>query len=217
MANASTYIMDLPDSGATNPFSGQSDMDPTSYRQINPHPNPYMQGQPRMDSMPLPEYSGGRNNTMPPPIPPSYDFEQGPLGNPPKFSLPPKDIPLDMSGFQDESAKPNYVPPAPSDREDYVSEQETAITKTKQSEQLRKSVNHKFDILAAIQMPIIVGVLFFIFQLNVINRILSRYLNSNYLRLFGEDGNINLNGMLFKSAMFGSSYFVIVTIAKWLE
>jgi hypothetical protein len=207
MANASTHIMDLPDAGQ---------MDPTSYRQMNPHPNPYMQGQPRMDSMPLPEYSGGRNS-MPPPIPPSYDFEQGPLGNPPKFSLPPKDIPHDMSGFQDNTATPNYVPPAPNNREDYVAEQETAITKTKLSEQTRKSVNRKFDMIATMQMPIIMAVLFFLFQINAINRIMSRYLNTEFFRMFGEDGNINLNGMIFKSVLFGISYFAITNTANLLE
>ena len=220
MANSSTYIMDLPDSSTMNPFSSQSggqgmEMDPTTYRQINPHPNPYMQGQPRMDSMPLPEYSGGRNNAMPPPIPPSYDFEQGPLGNPPKFSLPPKDIPLDMSGFRDETAKPNYIPPAPKETDDYVLEQEERIKDTKYSERLRKSANHKFDIIAEIQMPIIIAVLFLLFQINTINRLMSRYLK--FAGLFGEDGNLNMTGMIVKSILFGSSYYAIVNIAKWLE
>ena len=148
--------MDLPENVTMTPFSDQQysgrqgqdrafDMESTSYRQMNPHQNPYIQGQPRMDSMPLPEYNG-RGNPMstsslstsslpPPPMPPSYDYDQGPLGNAPKFSLPPKDIPLDTSGFRDESAMPNYVPPAQNSREDYVQEQEERVRdKTKSDE-----------------------------------------------------------------------------------
>ena len=224
MSNSSTYIMDLPENITMNPFSEQSrgggggggmEMDPTTYRQMNPHPNPYLQGQHRMDSMPLPEY-GGRNGAMPPPsLPPSYDFEQGPLGNTPQFSLPPKDIPLDMSGFRDETAKPNYVPPVQKNRDDYVSEQEERIKETKQSNESKKSMNRKFDIIAELQMPIIVAVLFLIFQMNTFNVLMSRYLK--FAGLFGEDGNLNLNGMLVKSAMFGSCYYVVLNAAKWLE
>ncbi len=221
MANSSTYIMDLPENITMNAFSDQSrggggmDMDPTTYRQMNPHPNPYLPGQQRMDSMPLPEYSG-RNGAMPPQsIPPSYDFEQGPLGNAPQFSLPPKDIPLDMSGFRDETAKPNYVPPAHKNRDDYVFEQEERIKETKQSNESKKSINRKFDIIAELQMPIIIAVLFLVFQMNTFNTLMSRYLK--FAGLFGEDGNLNIKGMVAKSILFGSSYYAIINAAKWLE
>jgi hypothetical protein len=149
-ANSSTYILDLPDS-TMSVFPEQKyrqdrgiDMESSSYRQMNPHQNPYMQGQQRMDTMPLPEYAGRGGMPPPPPMPPSYDYEQGPLGNVPQFSLPPKDIPLDTSGFRDESAKPNYVPPSKL-KEDYVLDQEERIRETKTSEEIRKTINHKFD------------------------------------------------------------------------
>ena len=230
MSNSSTYIMDLPDNVTMTPFADQQyntrqssdrgiDMESTTYRQMNPHQNPYMQGQQRMDSMPLPEYSGnggvGGRGPPPPPMPPSYDFEQGPLGNPPKYSLPPKDIPLDMSGFRDESAKPNYIPPASKYREDYVQDQEERIRETKQSEEIRKTINHKFDIIAELQMPIVVAVLFLIFQVDTINILMARYLK--FAGFFGEDGNINVLGMLFKSGVFGGFYYLVINASKWLE
>ena len=227
MSNSSTYIMDLPENITMSQFSEQqfnrgndAHTDPTSsYRQMNPHQNPYMQGQPRMDSMPLPEYSGGvRGGGMsappPPPLPPSYDFDQGPLGNTPKFSLPPKDIPLDTSGFCDESAKPNYVPRY-NTKEDYVQEQEERIRETRVSEETRKSVQHKLDIFAELQMPVLVAVLFLIFQIETINRLMARHLK--FAGFFGEDGNLNLTGMLFKSATFGSIYYAVVNTAKWVD
>ena len=232
MSNSSTYIMDLPDNvtmssyGSISGMSRQSsdrglDMESTTYRQMNPHQNPYMQGQQRMDSMPHPEYgrsgpgtSMSNSSMPPPPLPPSYDFDQGPLGNAPQFALPPKDIPLDMSGFRDESAKPNYIPPAKL-KEDYVLDQEERIRETKTSEEIRKTINHKFDLIAELQMPIVVAVLFLIFQVDTINILISRYLK--FAGFFGEDGNINVLGMLFKSALFGGCYYGVVNAAKFAE
>ena len=236
MSNSSTYIMDLPDNVTMGPYGGMGsggpgmnsgiggsgmgrqsndrgiDMESTTYRQMNPHQNPYMQGQQRMDSMPHPEY--GRQGTMSAPQPPSYDFDQGPLGNAPQFALPPKDIPLDMSGFRDESAKPNYIPPTKF-KEDYVLDQEERIRETKTSEEIRKTINHKFDLIAELQMPIVVAVLFLIFQVDTINILMARYLK--FAAFFGEDGNINVLGMLFKSAVFGGCYYGVVNAAKWVE
>ncbi len=202
------------------------DMESTTYRQMNPHQNPYMQGQPRIDSMPLPEYSGmgrgasgingsgGANAPLLPQLPPSYDFDQGPLGNAPQFSLPPKDIPLDTSRFRDESAKPNYVPQHRLE-EDFVSEQEERIRETKTAKEMRKAVNSKFDLIAELQMPIIVALLFLVFQVETINRLMARYLK--FAGFFGEDGNLNITGMMFKSVVFGSIYWGVVNAAKWVD
>jgi hypothetical protein len=204
--------MDLPDNVTMAPFSEQlyndrsSDMASASYRQMNPHQNPYIQGNPRMDSIPLPEYNG-RGNLPPPPMPPSYDYDQGPLGNAPKFSLPPKDIPLDTTGFRDESAVPNYVPPASNSREDYVHEQEERVREKTRSDEVKKAIDKKLDIVAELQMPIVVAVLFWIFQIETINRLMARYLK--FAGLFGEDGTLNIWGITAKSVVFGSIYYAV--------
>lgn len=213
--------MDLPENVTMSPFSDQQyagrqsqdrsiDMESTSYRQMNPHQNPYIQGNPRMDSMPLPEYAGrgnGSGNLPPPPMPPNYDYDQGPLGNSPQFSLPPKDIPLDMSGFRDETAMPNYVPPPQKTREDYVQELEDRVREKAQSEETKKAVNRKFDIIAQLQMPIVVAILFWIFQIEKVNRLMARYLK--FAGLFGEDGTMNAWGITAKSVMFASAYYSV--------
>jgi hypothetical protein len=221
--------MDLPDNvtmgsyGSGSGISGSGrqnldrgiDMESTTYRQMNPHQNPFIQGQQRMDTMPHPEYGSGRGGpSMPPAIPPSYDYDNGPLGNAPQFSLPPKDIPLDTSGFRDESAKPNYIPPAKL-KEDYVLEQEERIRETKTSAEIRNTINHKFDLIAELQMPIVVAVLFLIFQVDTINILIARYLK--FAGFFGEDGNINVVGMLFKSAVFGACYYGVINASKLAE
>jgi hypothetical protein len=64
-------------------------------------------------------------------------------------------------------------------------------------------------------MPIVVAVLFLIFQVDTINILMSRYLK--FAGFFGEDGNINVVGMLFKSAVFGGCYYGVVNAAKYAE
>ena len=51
-------------------------------------------------------------------------------------------------------------------KEDYVLDQEERIRETKTSEEIRKTINHKFDLIAELQMPIVVAVLFLIFQVD---------------------------------------------------
>jgi len=209
--------MDLPENVTMSPFADQAysgrqgqdrsiDMEATSYRQMNPHQNPYTNASPLVDSIPLPEYNG-RGPLPPPPMPPTYDYDQGPLGNSHRLSLPPKDIPLDMSGFRDESAKPNYVPPLKTDREDYVQEQETRVRDKRESEESKKAISQKFDIIAQLQMPIVVAILFWIFQIEKINRLMANYLK--FLGLFREDGTLNFWGVTAKSVMFGGVYYSV--------
>lgn len=209
--------MDLPENVTMSPFSDQAylgrqgqdrsiDMESTSYRQMNPHQNPYTNSSPLVDSIPLPEYNG-RGHLPPPPMPPIEDYDQGPLGNSHQLSLPPKDIPLDMSQFRDESAKPNYVPPLQNSREDYVQEQETRIRDNRESEETKKAISQKFDIIAQLQMPIVVAILFWIFQIEKINRLMAHYLN--FLGLFREDGTLNVLGITAKSVVFGGVYYSI--------
>jgi len=205
------------------------DMASASYRQMNPHQNPFMQGQSRMDAMPPPAFKqGGRDAYMqgqgttygqgtmpPPPMPPSYDFDQGPLGNSPQFPLPPKDIPIDTSGFRDESARPNYVPPAAPDTPNFVLEQEDRLREQKQAEASKQAINKQFDLIAELQMPLIVGIMFWLFQMEMWNKLLAKYFKS--LGLFREDGTLNMRGILLKSVAFGSAYYGIVQAIKMVD
>jgi hypothetical protein len=240
MEMSSTRISDLPENVSMPPFGGGAgvsdrgiDMASASYRQMNTHQNPYMQGQDRMDSMPPPAFKqGGRDvfvapnpayagqggmGRPPPPIPPSYDFDQGPLGNnAPQYPLPPKDIPIDTSGFRDESARPNYVPPAPANTPNFVAEQEERLRDLKHAEATKRAINEKFDLIAELQMPIIVGMLFLLFQMGMLNQLFARYLGS--LGLFEEDGStMSMKGIVLKSLLFGGAYYGIIYAMKRIE
>jgi hypothetical protein len=178
------------------------DMASASYRQMNPHQNPYI-GNPGQQMEP-PAFKQGGRGVPPPPIPPSYDYDQGPLGNSPQFPLPPKDIAIDTSGFRDEAAIPNYYPKATS-HDNFVAEQEERLRAMKQSASMKRSIDDKFDWIAELQIPIIVGVLYFIFQSELITTIMSRYLK--FAELFNETGNLNIKGISVKSVAFAAAYY----------
>lgn len=223
MEGSSTRISDLPDNITMSHFgeTAQSqtdragDMASASYRQMNPHQNPFVQGQPRMDAMPPPAAIRGGSSQQLAAIPPSYDMDRGPLGQTPQFPLPQRDIPMDSATFRDESAKPNYVPPAPINKPNYVLDQETMLREKKVTESMKRAIDHKFDILAEFQIPLIVSILFWIFQMESLNRLFARYLK--FAELFSEDGVLNGRGIIFKSVLFGGAYYGILRLMEMAD
>jgi DNA anti-recombination protein RmuC len=59
-----------------------------------------------------------------------------------------------------------------------------------------------------LQMPILIGVLYFIFQMPVFRAQLLHFLPS----LFGEDGNFKIMGLTATSVMFAGTFFVIMKV-----
>ena len=58
-----------------------------------------------------------------------------------------------------------------------------------------------------LQIPILVGLLFFIFQMPVFNTFLRK--NFTFLALYNEDGNFNIVGLIFKSVLFGGIFYMM--------
>ena len=116
--------------------------------------------------------------------------------------LPSRDIPMDQSGItQDPAVQPNFVPEHPND--DYMLNN---IKKNNREDSLE-------FLLENMQVPILLGLLYFLFQLPVVRSSVHKYMPS----LFGKDGNQNLGGYLFFSVLFALSYFVITTLIKKIE
>lgn len=183
MSNSTTRISDLPENikmttsepTATNP----------SYAPMNIHPNPYgNNAQPEMMQHPEP-----KNTYMPP-----------------QQSLPSRDIPMDESMFQnDPSIQANYIPP-PNTSHDYLREYEQLSNNHFTRKEIEKSrENTVDDLFTELQLPIFIATLFFIFQLPLMNKFLTKYLS--FLSLYYSDGNINLYGMIIKSMLFGSVFY----------
>ena len=119
--------------------------------------------------------------------------------------LPSRDIPIDQSRIiQDEQVKPNFVPePQTHQQSDYIKKHETEA----QMENLRlnsEKVNNKLDNLYdEIQSPLLISVLFFMFQLPFFQK----FIRKNFTSLYTNDGNINMYGYVFKSVLFSGIYY----------
>jgi hypothetical protein len=118
--------------------------------------------------------------------------------------LPSRDIPQNTVHFADEQIKPNFVPISESN-EDYIknelSEQEI-LEKRMRNYNKKDSLEVLYDEL---QIPIIICILYFIFQLPIVK---SKFL-SLLPSLHNSDGNPNLTGFVTNSFIFGITYYVI--------
>lgn len=118
-------------------------------------------------------------------------------------TLPSRDIPQTQSHLtQDQQMQPNYVPQERQNT-DYITEHqsnEDIIRKYNQKEQQANSLD---DFYNNLQTPILIAILYFLFQLPVVRKNLFKFLPS----LFSKDGNPNLTGYLVNSAIFAALYF----------
>jgi hypothetical protein len=130
-------------------------------------------------------------------------------GNP--LQLPSRDIPQNVSSKNnDVNIQANYIP---QNNNDYITNHVTPNEIIYQN-RLREDANNKTDeFYEIIQMPLLVGMLFFIFQLPVIRKNLFIYLPT----LFNNDGNPNLFGYIFNSVIFSLLYFSVTYILKYIS
>ena len=91
--------------------------------------------------------------------------------------LPNRDIPRSTESVtQDPQVKPNYIPPPPKKKVDFIKEQETTeeiVEKYISSEKLESSLDSIYD---EIQAPLLLGVLYFTFQLPIMRKIIFKYM-----------------------------------------
>jgi hypothetical protein len=228
MDNSSTRIADLPENITMNPYGQQGysvpqqqggynqqmghsqglNQDfPQTYTQMNVHPNPYGQNAPQIGALPPPQHTHAFKNNDASQQPPYL----GNMGQQPQYPLPNRDIPIDTVQYQqDEQIVPNYIPEVEESKKYVIQEKE------KKRKKKQKNANWSFDdMIAEFQQPIIIVVLFLIFQAPTINHIMSKHLS--FLHLFGEDGDLNTNGVLFKSAVFGGMYLMLCKFLTYID
>lgn len=133
------------------------------------------------------------------------------IGNGNPLQLPSRDIPQNTASINnDVNVQPNYIPP---NNNDYIANHVTPneiIQQNREKEVLNDKTEEFYE---TIQMPLLVGLLFFIFQLPFIRKNLFIYLPS----LFNKDGNPNLSGYLFNSVVFALLYFSFTYILKYIS
>lgn len=126
-------------------------------------------------------------------------------------NLPSRDIPMNTTGMMnDAQINPNYVPQnyRKEEHDDYISQhEEEAINEAKYANHVN-NVDTMENIYKLIQVPLLVGVLYFAFQLPVFRKYMLKYIPS----VFNTDGNYNISGLIFVSALFGLGYFGLTRV-----
>ena len=106
--------------------------------------------------------------------------------------LPSRDMPMHTEGItHDEQIKPNYIPPT--QQQPYIPPENQQIIDKPPSD------------FEQYKIPILVGVLFLLFQMPVVKQTL----HANITQLFNSDGNFNQIGLLVFSALFAATLYVI--------
>jgi hypothetical protein len=128
-------------------------------------------------------------------------------------TLPSRDIPQNQQHLsQDINIQPNYIPQS-DNQVDYIREHQTneEIIRAQAQKQEKKNT---FDLwYDELQTPTLIGILYFLFQLPVIQKQLCRILPS----LFNKDGNPSLSGYIFTSVSFASVYYFLIKCMYFLE
>lgn len=116
-----------------------------------------------------------------------------------------RDIPMTTHNIStDPYVQPNYVPPA-QDNTDYIKDMEDTSDMVDAYNKNMRGQNSLDDMYNEIQTPLLLAVLYFLFQLPFFRKFLFGY----FPVLFSTDGNMNINGFAFTSIMFGLLFYLL--------
>ena len=119
------------------------------------------------------------------------------------LNLPSRDIPQQQVHItQDNSARPNFVPQ--NESTDYIGNGPSSEDIIKRNAQKQKTASNIDLLYNDLQTPILIAVLYFIFQLPIIRKNILKILPP----LFKKDGNPNLVGYIFNSVTFALLYYI---------
>ena len=120
-----------------------------------------------------------------------------------------RDIPMNtINHSTDSETQVNYIPL--SQNVDYIKNYEQTndiINEYNDNMKKHQSLDEIYD---EIQTPFLLSVLYFLFQLPFIRKLLYSYLPV----LFSNDGNLNINGFMFISVLFGLTYYLLSKITQ---
>jgi hypothetical protein len=122
--------------------------------------------------------------------------------------LPSRDIPRNI--IQDPNIQANYIAP---NNNKYIDENETNDEIEENYNNILKSTNSIDTLYDEIQIPLLIIVIYFIFQLPIFKTTLFKY----FPILCNKDGNININGLIFTSLLFGIIYYILTQSIKQLS
>jgi len=122
-----------------------------------------------------------------------------------------RDIPMVTTNLSnDAQVQPNYVPLPPQNSVDYVKEYEETSDMIDNYNKNYNRQNSLDDMYNEIQTPLLLAVLYFLFQLPFFRKFLYSY----FPVLFSNDGNLNINGFGFTSILFGLVFYILNKITN---
>jgi len=117
-----------------------------------------------------------------------------------------RDIPIDtLSIQQDMESAPNFVPEVSEERKNYIPDEDDLETIIKKQNIKTNHKNNIENMYNELQTPILLGVLYFIFQLPIFKKLLYQTFPS----LFMNDGNLSINGYIFYSSLFSIVFYFL--------
>jgi hypothetical protein len=127
-------------------------------------------------------------------------------------ALPSRDIPMEpLKVANDVQSQPNYIPP-PQFQEDYIKNSITPQNLVDTNSRQIKSGAYFDKLYGELQLPIIIALLFFLFQLPLVKQYNKKLLPF----LFKSDGNPNLYGYIANSVLFASMIYVLLKLVAYL-
>jgi len=127
--------------------------------------------------------------------------------------LPSRDIPRESLSMQhDEQIKPNYIPREPA-QDDYISRYESSDEVRENNRRSKNKTDTLETLYTEFQMPILLGVLYFMFQMPALRTAIMQFLPS----MFNKDGNMNLQGLIMMSVAYAVAYYVLTKVVNSLE
>jgi len=126
------------------------------------------------------------------------------------LQLPSRDIPQSQTHLtQDAELKPNYIPDSNTDYIENSYNHNHIVEEHKRKEVNNNNLDSLYD---DIHIPIILAVIYFVFQLPIIKKNTLKYIPS----LFSKDGNYNFVGYVITSLAFASTYYFIIKSLEYL-
>jgi len=124
-----------------------------------------------------------------------------------------RDIPMTTTALSnDPQIIPNYVPHS-SNIKDYIKNNENNNDIIHHYNNKNNMNNSLDDIYNEIQTPLLLAVLYFLFQLPFFKNFLYKYLPL----LFSNDGNYNIKGFLFVSVLFGLLFHFLMKLTGYFS
>ena len=117
-----------------------------------------------------------------------------------------RDIPIDTLPIQqDVETYPNFVPEVSEERKNYIPNEDDLETIVKKQNVKMNHQNSIENMYNELQIPILLGVLYFLFQLPIFKKLLYQ----SFPSLFMNDGNLSINGYIFYSSLFSIVFYFL--------